>query len=409
MQSYSLYELNEYIRRVIALNFPEPIWINCEIAQVKESRGNVYLDLVDQDENTGEIKAAVSANIWYKSYLFLKNKLGDLLPSLLAQGVHVKVKVTVEFHERYGLKLNIEDIDPSYTIGQLEMARQKIVQKLTEEGIIHMNKMRTFPTVIQRIAVISAENAAGYQDFVQQLTKNRYGYAFRLHLFKAALQGLNTEREVCAALDEIKSMAEQFDCIAIIRGGGSKLDLGGFDSYNIGSKIAQSPLPVITGIGHDVDQTIADIVANTPLKTPTAVAEHIINHNLDFERKLMEGLHWITQLAGRQIRHHDHDLKQFIQLLKVLPTEKIKYQRQSLDNILSQCRLSISFIIAAQKEKLNNFDRQIRQLHPDSILKRGFAMVRSDNHIIQNTLEAEKHQDFEIVFHDGNLKVTKKT
>ncbi|MBP9055102.1 MAG: exodeoxyribonuclease VII large subunit, partial [Saprospiraceae bacterium] len=159
--SYSLYELNEYIRRVIALNFAEPIWVNAEISQIKEVRGNVYMDLVYHDDQTNEIKAQISAGIWFKSYLFLKNKLGALLPSLLSEGTHVLLKVQVEFTERYGMKLIVEDIDPSFTIGQMEMNRQKILQKLFDEGLTHQNKLTKLPPVIQRIAVISSDNAAG--------------------------------------------------------------------------------------------------------------------------------------------------------------------------------------------------------------------------------------------------------
>ena len=192
--SYSLYELNEYIRRVVALNFPEPIWVHCEIAQIKEVRGNVYLDLIQHDEGSDEIKAQISANIWYKSYLFLKNKLGALLPSLLSQGTNVSLKVQVEFSEKYGMKLIIEDIDPAYTIGQMEMKRQKILQQLTDEGLLHLNKLTDLPRVIQKIAVISSPNAAGYIDFINHLQGNSYGYKYAVQLFETALQGLNTER-----------------------------------------------------------------------------------------------------------------------------------------------------------------------------------------------------------------------
>ena len=285
--SYSLYELNEYIRRVIALNFAEPIWVNAEISQIKEVRGNVYMDLVYHDDQTNEIKAQISAGIWFKSYLFLKNKLGALLPSLLSEGTHVLLKVQVEFTERYGMKLIVEDIDPSFTIGQMEMNRQKILQKLFDEGLTHQNKLTKLPVVIQRIAVISSDNAAGYIDFINHLSQNPYGYQFKTTLFRASLQGQNTEREVCQALNDISEDASKYDCTVIIRGGGSKLDLAWFDNFNIGARIAKSPIPVMTGIGHDINATVADTVAHTTLKTPTAAADFIISHNICFEYLLV--------------------------------------------------------------------------------------------------------------------------
>ena len=199
MSSYTLFELNEYIKRVIALNFQEPVWIECEISQVKESRGNFYLDFVQKKEDSDEVVAQSSGYLWYKSALFLKKKLGDLFAALLKDGTAVKIKVYIEFHERYGLKLNIEDIDPSFTIGQLEMLRQKIIQRLKEEGKLNSNKLIPIPSVVQKIAVISSETAAGYIDFVQQIQHNIYGYQFTHTLFSAALQGSNTEKKVTAA------------------------------------------------------------------------------------------------------------------------------------------------------------------------------------------------------------------
>jgi exodeoxyribonuclease VII large subunit len=177
LETHSLFELNEYIKRVIALNFPEPLWINCEIAQIKEVRGNVYIDLVEQD-NQDNIIAQASAVIWYKSYLFIKNKLGHLANSLLSVGTHVKVKVIVEFNERYGYKLVIEDIDPTYTLGRLEINRQKIIERLKADQLFDLNKCIELPAVIQKIAIISSDQAAGYKDFIAQISENQYGYHF---------------------------------------------------------------------------------------------------------------------------------------------------------------------------------------------------------------------------------------
>ncbi|MBK7220785.1 MAG: exodeoxyribonuclease VII large subunit [Saprospiraceae bacterium] len=201
--TFTLFDLNEYLKRVIALNFPEPVWISCEIAQIKNARGNYYLDLVQQNEKE-EVIAQSQAAIWYKSYLFLKAKLGDLLNSLLQEGTQIKIKVNVEYNERFGLKLIIEDIDPAYTLGQMELSRQKIMERLKTAGVTELNKNVVMPRVIQRIAVISSDTAAGFKDFTAHLEENKYGYQFTPTLFPAAMQGQNTEKEVVSQLQEIK-------------------------------------------------------------------------------------------------------------------------------------------------------------------------------------------------------------
>lgn len=403
--SYSLYELNEYIRRVVALNFAEPIWVNAEISSVKEVRGNVYLDLVYHDEKTNDITAQISAGIWYKSYLFLKNKLGALLPSLLKEGTNVLVKVQVEFNERYGMKLIIEDIDPSYTIGQMEMNRQKILQKLQDEGLVHLNKLRELPTVIQNIAIISSATAAGYIDFINHLSQNVYGYQFKTNLYQAALQGQNTEREVCQAMDDINERNKEYDCILIIRGGGSKLDLAWFDNFNIGARIAKNPLPVITGIGHDIDSTVADTVAHLSIKTPTAVADHIIHHNLEFETSIAEATHWISQMARSYIRQHELMLQQTTQMLSILPQEILKKQHFNIDITYSQILALAKSKVKGQKEFLAFADKQIEIQHPKNILRKGYVIVRQGNKTVQRAKDLNNAMLMNLEFYDDEIKV----
>ena len=403
--SYSLYELNEYIRRVIALNFAEPIWVNAEISQIKEVRGNVYMDLVYHDDQTNEIKAQISAGIWFKSYLFLKNKLGALLPSLLSEGTHVLLKVQVEFTERYGMKLIVEDIDPSFTIGQMEMNRQKILQKLFDEGLTHQNKLTKLPAVIQRIAVISSDNAAGYIDFINHLSQNPYGYQFKTTLFRASLQGQNTEREVCQALNDISEDASKYDCTVIIRGGGSKLDLAWFDNFNIGARIAKSPIPVMTGIGHDINATVADTVAHTTLKTPTATADFIINHNMDFEAKIIETTNWITQLAGRYLRQHELMLGQTNQMLSMLPMEKIKNQHLNIDNRFNQLITLAKNKLRKHQDQITFADKQMEILQPSNMLKKGYTILRQNAVVVSRLQAFDKNGKTEIEFFDGKLEL----
>jgi exodeoxyribonuclease VII large subunit len=403
--SYSLYELNEYIRRVVALNFTEPIWVSCEISQVKEVRGNVYLDLVHHDDKSKEITAQISANIWYKSFLFLKNKLGELLPSLLKEGTHVLIKVQVDFNERYGMKLVIEDIDPAFTIGQMEMNRQKIIQRLTDEGLMGLNKYKKLPSVVSKIAIISSETAAGYIDFMSHIRDNSYGYAIQTTLFNAALQGQNTERDVCSVFDQIAERTEEFDCILIIRGGGSKLDLSGFDSYNIGAKIGKCAIPVITGIGHDIDSTVADISAFQSLKTPTAVADFIIEHNFIFETRVVETTYWIAQIGRQVFRQKEMALVQTMQILRILPTEILKQQNVNVSNIQLQIHQSIKQLLRHQAQKLELADEKISLLNPKNILQRGYAIVRQDGKVVKKAVDINTNNSINIEFFDNDINI----
>lgn len=403
--SYSLYELNEYIRRVIALNFAEPIWVSCEISQVKEVRGNVYLDLIHHDEKTQDITAQISASIWYKSYLFLKNKLGALLPSLLREGTHVLVKVQVEFSERYGMKLIIEDIDPSFTIGQMEMNRQKILQKLSDDGLIGLNKDYRLPNVIKRIAVISSATAAGFIDFQNHLLENSYGYTYKISLYQVAMQGQNTEKDVTKAFESINELKNNYDCVLIIRGGGSKLDLSAFDNYNIGAKISKCQLPVLTGIGHDIDSTVADICASYSLKTPTAVADYIIEHNFKFETTLTEVTHWISRLASQLIKNKELELNQTVQILKIIPSEIIKNNQVSINYINQNISTAVKNLLNRHKEKLKTTDSNLVLLSPKNILKRGYAIVRQGANVVKRSKDLDVKKEIHIEFFDKEIKI----
>lgn len=403
-QSYSLYELNEYIKRVMALNFSEPIWINCEIAQIKEARGNYYLELVEQDD-MDNTKAQISAAIWYRSFLFIKNKLGALTNSLLTSGTHVQLKVQVDFNERYGLKLIIEDIDPSYTMGKLELARQNVLERLKAEGVTNLNKEIKIPAVIQKIAVISSETAAGYQDFITQCRENSYGYHIEITLFKAALQGQNTEREVSIALDEIKSKSGEYDAIAIIRGGGSKLDLSFFDNFNIGYKIATSPLPVITGIGHEIDSSVADLMACISLKTPTAVADFLIEKMAHFESSLIDISLNISNIARQQIKHNELELQYTMQTIVNVPRHLVLDQKNYLNTIIHQIETSVDVSLKSMKASLISIDAIIKANDPITIMNKGYATITQGKKLITNK-EQIISGDIAINFKDGTISAT---
>lgn len=404
--TFTLFDLNEYLKRVIALNFPEPVWISCEIAQIKNARGNYYLDLVQQNEKE-EVIAQSQAAIWYKSYLFLKAKLGDLLNSLLQEGTQIKIKVNVEYNERYGLKLIIEDIDPAYTLGQMEISRQKILERLKTAGVTELNKTVSMPRVIQRIAVISSDTAAGFKDFTAHLEENKYGYQFTTTLFPAAMQGQNTEKEVVSQLHEIKLQKQNFDAVVIIRGGGSKLDLAYFDNYNIGYAIATMPIPVLTGIGHEIDLSIADLMAHLSLKTPTAVADFMVDHALHFESQLDEFHQQTKLLAGYRLQQAALQLENNVFQLHSRPREVIRFAGHQLESSWNEICQTLDISIKNHQKELTSISTALQLSDPSHILKRGFVMVKQMDKYISRIADLDIDQAMSLTFYDGKIEIPK--
>lgn len=404
MEAFSLFEVNQYIRRVISANFDEPIWVECEINQYNESRGHAYLNLIEKEEDSENIIAKSSATIWYKQLGFIRKKLGKVAYDILSEGVKVKLKVQVEFNERFGMSLNVLDIDPSFTYGVYEIQRQKIIARLEQEDLTQQNSLLVLPPVIQNVAIISSGTAAGYQDFINQLRFNSYNYAFNVELFQAAMQGSKTEKEVVSALNN--ACAGQYDLIAIIRGGGSKLDLSAFDNYNIAKAIALSPIPVFTGIGHDIDMTVSDIVSHSVLKTPTAVADYIIEHNLTFESE-------VQQLMDQMIWHIKHRLSSVKNRLSViesqlytLPETLVKLKFQSLEKLQATAFTSASHSMEMKMAGLKSFGQIIDMMQPENVLKKGFTLVSQNGHVVAGKKSINRQLDsLSIRFYDGEEEV----
>ena len=403
MEAHRLSEINTYIRQVIALNFNEPLWIMAEISQVKNSKGHYYLDLVEKEDATEEVVASAQAVIWYSSCLFIRKKIGDLFEELLTAGTQIQCKVKVDFHEKFGLKFLIEDIDPSYTFGQLELDRQQTIERLSREELLGKNKETHLPLVIQNIAVISSAQAAGWHDFSHELTTNPYGYAFQTELFQASMQGKMLESEVLEQLSTIRNKPGSFDCVVIIRGGGSKLDLSGFDSYAISAAVAQFPIPVITGIGHEVDTTIIELVAHSPLKTPTAAAQYVIDHNVQFESAVFEHLRQIRFNAHQRIHEQNLHLSHWEQ--RIIQKSQRIWQRVMLSFEKELTRLSFLF-----RKQIIELDRDVSQLHqtieqsdPSTILRKGFTLSYLNGKRVATITDIKAGDELESVFADGSV------
>ncbi len=373
-QVVSLFELNEFVKRVIALNFQEIVWVTAEIAQVGVTRGNRYIDLVEHGPEG--IIAQLSAVLWQGEYRKLKHAYADTLDQLLKPGTQVKLGVVLQFHERFGLKANIQEVDLEWTFGHLELVKRRTLQTLQARGLLDANKAHPLPVVIQRLAVISSEKAAGLQDFLQQLHHNAWGYDFNITLFDTLVQGAQAEQELISALRSVAARPDRFDAVIIIRGGGARLDLAVFDELELNMQVAAMPLPVLAGIGHDTDQTVLDLVAHTPLKTPTAVAEFILQHNLVFESRLRQISHTALLMALEHCRLANARLDHICWKMQNSVNQQHQSAMWQLEAVQRNLPKAIQNLHQQYLLRLDRFDSVLKSLHPDTTLQRGFTITR---------------------------------
>ncbi len=282
---FGLLELNVKIKKSLIENFPDAVWVIAEISEINVvNNKHCYLELIEKEGKN--IVARSRAIIWSYNFRMLKPYFEYTTNTKLTSGIKVLLKATINFHENYGFSLNIIDIDPTYTLGDLVKQRKEIINNLKNDGVFDMNRQIVLPAVIQRVAIISSKTAAGYTDFTKQLIENEHNYKFELTLYSATMQGVSASKSIIFALDNIFAKIYNYDIVVIIRGGGAKIDMVCFDSYELATNVAQFPLPIITGVGHDKDESIVDIVSHLSQKTPTAVADFLIHRNNNFKKKL---------------------------------------------------------------------------------------------------------------------------
>ena len=402
-QTYSLSELTGEIHDVLKEAFPDTYWVRAETSDVhiNSASGHCYLEFIEKDTQSNQIIAKARGAIWAKTFRMLKPYFEMETGQHFTSGLKVLVRVSIDFHEVYGFNLNVVDIDPSYTLGDLVRKRQEIIRQLQEEGVFTLNKELSLPALPQRIAVITSPTAAGYEDFINQLFYNKAGYPFYVKLFPALMQGEKTEESIIAALERIDSHRELFDAVVIIRGGGATSDLNSFDSYLLAANCAQFPLPIITGIGHERDDTIIDLVAHTRLKTPTAVAAFLINC-MD---QAAEQLNLLQQALCTDTLSILQEKKQTLQrigtLLPATVNNRIERNRSALNLLASKLPTITSGLLERNKNQLKLMHQRIhtaissrllkesrfielqeqfiRMASPDYILKRGYSLTLSSN------------------------------
>jgi exodeoxyribonuclease VII large subunit len=330
----SLSELQMVIRDTLYLSLPDFYWVVAEISEIKQNySGHCYLELIEKQTDETSIKARIKAVIWSSRFGFLKSFFENATGETLRDGFKVLVKAKIEYHELYGLSLVITDIDPSYTVGEMAAKRLQIIRRLEQEGVFGMNRELEIPVAPQRIAIISSRNAAGFTDFMNHLRDNSYGYVFQTALFDSTMQGNDTEQSIISAFNRIALNINLFDVVVIIRGGGSQTDLSWFDNYNIAYYVTQFPLPVITGIGHEKDLSVTDMVACRSLKTPTAVADFLIECIAETENHLMETGDKIKDLALEILDEYKERLDRAKSTIGPLSRIMISEVRKTLSDI----------------------------------------------------------------------------
>ncbi len=358
-QKLTLSELNEKIKETLANAFPTTVWIVAEVSELKENRnGHCYLELIEKQG--ADIVARSRATIWSYTYRMLKPYFETTTGQFFTQGIKILVQVAVEYHASFGLSLNIKDIDPIYTVGDMAMQRKEIINRLQTEGVFEMNKELQLPLVPQKIAVISSATAAGFQDFINQLENNDFGFKFYTKLFQATMQGVDAVPSIINALERIFEYEDFFDAVVIIRGGGATADLSSFDNYDLAFNITQFPLPIITGIGHEKDDTIIDLVAHTRMKTPTAVAEFLIKGMERFYDRMLEMENEIVQLTRNLIDSHQKELEQAAANLDYAVTGFIHKNQTQLAKKGNQLQRSIKQFSFKKEHELNRLKHNIK-------------------------------------------------
>lgn len=382
----SLYELNNIVHGVIEDAMDDVYWVQGELSEGRAGyAGHFYGELIQKDERTDQVIARARINIWARVYNILALRFKSETGQELHAGMKVLLKVKVTFHELYGYALNVLDIDSAYTLGDMAKRRQQILQQLEADGIINDNKILPLPRLIRHIAVVSSATAAGYGDFCDQLLNNDYGLHFDVKLFPAVMQGEHVEESIIEALEQIGEV----DIVVIIRGGGASADLSDFDSYPLASCIAQYPIPVIVGIGHERDETVLDYVAHTSLKTPTAVAAFIIDYQLQ-ELMLVESLQGrIQDAAQRRLEREKLRLERH-RLYFPMAFAKMKERCMSrLEMLTHRLQTSVLHRLERENSRLDMVQRHLRSMDPDLLLKRGYSITMCQGRIVRNATDVQ--------------------
>ena len=433
----TLYELNNLVREVLECEMPDEYWVEAELSECREARGHCYMELIQKDERNATPIAKASARCWASKWMLVRPYFERTTGQRLHAGMKVLLKVYAQFHEAYGFSWIVTDIDPTYTLGDMARKRQEIIRQLKEEGVFDLQKELQLPLFCQRIAVISSETAAGFGDFCNQLADNPYGFKFETQLFPAIMQGEGVEQSIIDALGRIFSEYSDysehsdysdcpFDCVVIIRGGGATSDMSGFDTLALAENVANFPLPIITGIGHDRDESILDMVSHTRVKTPTAAAAFLIDHLKTIMDILNDSQEQIVRLAQQKLTYYK---SQFSAIAEVLPRlfSNVKVRQEarldalnnrlilSSGNRLSALNSRLSTLaehlpilldrrLMAEKHRLQLIEEKAKSLDPALLLSRGYSITMKDGKIVRDPQTLRHGDEIETRLEKGTIK-----
>jgi exodeoxyribonuclease VII large subunit len=427
----TLYELNHLVKDVLESEMPDEYWVEAELSECRESKGHCYMELIQKDERSATPIAKASAKCWVSKWMLIRPYFERTTGQRLHAGMKVMLKVYPQFHEAYGFSWIVTDIDPTYTLGDMARKRQEIIRQLKEEGVFDLQKELQLPLFCQNIAVISSETAAGYGDFCNQLTDNPYGFLFHTQLFPAIMQGDGVEQSVINALEEIfdvqSSLSDMFDCVVIIRGGGATSDMSGFDTLALAENVANFPIPIITGIGHERDESILDMVSYLRVKTPTAAAAFLIEHLKEVRDSIEDLQNRMIHCAQQKLSALNSNLSAIADVIPRLFSIVKTRQEARLDSLFSSLLSSIQQTILAQKSNLATFEQRIpmlivdrrltaeyhrlemleekiKSLDPALLLRRGYSITLFKGKAVRDPLALKKGDEIETRIEKGIIK-----
>lgn len=407
----TLYELNSLVVELIDKVMPSSYWVEAEIADARESKGHLYLELIEKDESTNIPIARASAKCWRSSWLMIGPHFERVAGVKLRAGLQIMIQVHAQFHAQYGFSWIIDDINPEYTMGSMARKRNEIIAQLKSEGVFELQRELCLPLFAQRIAVISSASAAGYGDFCNQLQHNEYGFRFQMQLFQAFMQGEQVEQSIVAALNLISTKEDDFDCVVIIRGGGATADLSSFDTLVLAENVANFPLPVITGIGHERDESILDMVAHTRVKTPTAAAAFLIDHLAATLNRIEQAQISIQRMVEHRIQHEKLHLQQLSTHIPILFSMIKNRENARLDDYwhallqrvmlhLQQSKMRVELLsnkvipattnkLMAEQHKLQLLEQRVDGVNPERMLRLGYSLTYKNGYVLRNVNEVK--------------------
>lgn len=405
MTSFSLSELAAGIEETIRLNFDRAVWVRAEIGELHEnSYGHCYMELIEKDENSDNLLAKIKANCWASVYRLLKPYFENATGQAFRAGLKVLLSVTVEFHPVYGLSLTVRDIEPTFTIGEMAARRMQIIRRLEADGIVEMNKQLPLPLLLQRLAIISSPTAAGYGDFCDQLKNNPGKFVFYTRLFPAIMQGEQAESSIIAALEKIFRHVELFDAVVIIRGGGATTDLSCFDSYELAVNCAQFPLPIIAGIGHQRDVSILDLVAHSSLKTPTAVAEFLIDRLQEAENSTKYTVSNIYSFSKNFLDASFREINEKQMLIRHVLRNSLMRKHHEINRQVNRLKTDVRMKLLREQNRLTLMGKSIETHSPAFMLKYGYSFTTFQGKKVFSVHEVKSGDRIQTFLHDGNFE-----